>query len=275
MPQDALSPLLARFSLRAGTFFSGPLCQRTDLYGSTDHGHLHLLHEGSLRLEVVGQPEQELAAPALLLFPRPVAHRLQPVTETAPRLACAALSFDGGSAHPLASGLPAWLVLQGDQLARLAPLFELLAGEASAPAPGHQAVLDRLFELLVIQWLRQQLEDQGLQVGLLAGLADPRLSRALALIHEQPGHPWRLEELAACAHLSRARFAARFRQVLGRTPGDYLLGWRIGLVQKGLRSGRPLALLAAENGYQSASALARAFRRHLGCSPRQWLAGLE
>lgn len=269
---DALSPLLARFSLRAGTFFRGPLCQRTDLYGSAEHGHLHLLHQGSLRLQIVGEPEQLVTAPALLLFVRPVAHRLQPLAQTSPQLACATLSFAGGSTHPLASCLPAWLVLQGEQLASLKPLFNLLAREASDPAPGSQAVLDRLFELLVIEWLRRQLEEQRLQVGLLAGLADPRLAQTLAGIHERPGHPWQLEEMASCAHLSRARFAARFRQVLGCTPGDYLLGWRIGLVQKGLRAGRPLALLAAENGYESASALARAFRRRVGCSPRQWLA---
>lgn len=275
MPQDALSPLLARFSIRAGTFFNGRLCQRTDTYGCADHGHLHLLHKGRLRLETEGQPPVEVQAPALLLFIRPQPHRLAPLNSDPVELTCASLALAGGAGHPLASALPAALVVEGAGLAELDPLRSLLAQEASAPGAGSQAVMDRLFELLVIGWLRRQLQQQPIHPGLLAGIGDSRLAPVLAAIHARPEHAWRLEELAARAHLSRARFAGRFRQVLGCTPGEYLLGWRVGLVQSGLRQGRALAQLAAENGYESASALARAFRRHVGCSPRQWLAGLD
>lgn len=274
MSQDALSPLLARFSIRAGTFFNGRLCQRTDTYGLGEHGHLHLLHRGSLRLEIDGQPATDIHAPALLLFIRPLPHRLTPADAAPVELTCASLALAGGAGHPLVSAVPGTLLLEGTNLAELDPLRCLLVQEASAPGAGSQAVLDRLFELLVIGWLRRELQRKPVHPGLLAGLADPRLAPVLAAIHARPAHAWRLEELAACAHLSRARFAARFRQVLGCTAGDYLLGWRVSLVQTGLRQGRPLAQLAAENGYESTSALARAFRRRVGCSPRQWLASL-
>ena len=77
--------------------------------------------------------------------------------------------------------------------------------------------------------------------------------------------------LAGVAGLSRARFAAHFVAVVGQTPAAYLAAWRIALAQAALLRGRPVAVVAADVGYDSASALARAFGRIVGCSPRAWL----
>ena len=63
-----------------------------------------------------------------------------------------------------------------------------------------------------------------------------------------PQRDWPLETLAEAAGLSRTVFANTFRDVVGCTPGAYLQRWRIGLVQKGLREGRPLKRLADEVG---------------------------
>lgn len=270
MHDDALSSLLTQFTVKAASFFSGPLCQRTPRYGETQEGHLHLLLHGSFWLELPDQPRRRVAAPTVLLFPHPALHRLAPCADTQPRLACATLSFAGGPTHPLRATLPGWMALDEQQLEGLGTLLTLIEKEAREAAPGNLAVLDRLFEVLLVQLLRQLPGQWPQSGGLLAGLADARLSRALAAIHARPGHPWRLEELAACALLSRARFAARFHLTLGCTPGDYLRRWRMSLVCKGLLAGRPLTILASEVGYESASALTRAFRREIGTSPRAW-----
>ncbi len=58
--------------------------------------------------------------------------------------------------------------------------------------------------------------------------------------------------------------------MLGTTLGDYLASWRVSLVQKRLREGRPITLIADEVGYDSPSALVRAFRRKVGVSPGEW-----
>jgi AraC-like DNA-binding protein len=50
------------------------------------------------------------------------------------------------------------------------------------------------------------------------------------------------------------------------------LQWRVMLAQKALRMGRPMKLIAAEVGYETPSALARAFRRCTAMSPGEWLA---
>lgn len=273
--QDAMSSLLRHFSLQASGFFSGPLCQATATYGQGQDGHLHLLHQGSLMLQLADGTQQRIRAPALLLFATPQPHRLLPLPAQAAQLSCASLRFSSGPGHPLARALPGCLLLQGAALDGLAAVLQLLREEADNPAPGSQAVRDRLFEILLIRALRQLLQERPAAGNLLAGLADPRLCGALAALHAAPGKAWNLEALAACAQLSRARFAARFKQTLGCTPGEYLLDWRLQLVCQGLRQGQLPAVLAQEYGYANASALARAFRRRLGCSPRQWLAGLS
>jgi len=65
-----------------------------------------------------------------------------------------------------------------------------------------------------------------------------------------------------------------FKSVIGQTPADYLLSWRVSLAQKLMREGRSITLIAAQVGYESPSALSRAFRRKTGLSPRDWLKDL-
>ncbi len=168
--------------------------------------------------------------------------------------------------------LPDYLVLKLTDIPELRSTLDWLFNEAFEGHCGRVAVMDRLFELLVILLLRHLIGSRDQQPGMMAGLADPRVSRALNLIHEQPHKPWSVADLAAAANQSRAGFAEQFRRVVGQTPADYLLSWRVSLAQKRLREGRPIALIAEEVGYESPSALARAFRRKTGLSPRQWKA---
>jgi AraC-like DNA-binding protein len=90
-------------------------------------------------------------------------------------------------------------------------------------------------------------------------------------MHAEPSRNWSLEELAATAGMSRARFAVRFRDTVGMTPGSYLGEWRLGVAQSLLRKGKPVQLVADIVGYGSASALSRAFRAQVGLSPTEWL----
>lgn len=80
--------------------------------------------------------------------------------------------------------------------------------------------------------------DQGLtQRGTLAGLADSRLAKALTAMHADSARNWELSEMAALAGMSRARFAARFREITGETPADYLASWRVMAAQRLLKRG--------------------------------------
>ncbi|MFK0375172.1 cupin domain-containing protein [Pandoraea sp. NPDC090278] len=269
---DRLSTLISNFGVRAGVFHSGGMCGIAS-YGVDAHdgGHLHLLRSGEVALVTEDGVRQQIAEPSLIFFPRRNHHQLLSGEADRTELVCGSLSFDGGHNNPLVAALPEFLVLPTKSLSTLELTLNWLFAEAFGQSCGRLAVMDRLFELLVIQLLRHVLEHRLVSFGMLAGLGDPRLARALNVIHNQPGEAWTVESLASTANMSRANFAAQFREVVGQSPADYLLDWRIGLAQKRLRDGQPIARVAEEVGYDSASALARAFRRKTGCSPRDWL----
>ncbi len=104
------------------------------------------------------------------------------------------------------------------------------------------------------------------------GLSDSRLGKAIEGMHKHPEAAWSLEQLAQLAGMSRTRFAAYFRQVVGVTPFDYLANWRLGVAQTMLRKGNSLKLIASAVGYANATALTRIFTQRVGMSPTEWLA---
>ncbi|MHC8285969.1 helix-turn-helix domain-containing protein [Pseudomonas sp. XS1P51] len=268
---DRLSTLLSHFGVSAGTFHSGTFCGTTGFDGDQACGHLHLLQAGELTLKLADERDIQLDRPTLIFFPRPYRHRLFAPDAADTQLVCASLTFDGGAGNALAAALPDYLVLDLDEVPAMAGTLDWLFNEAFGGICGREAMMDRLFEVLVIQLLRHILSDRDQSPGMMAGLADPRLARALSLMHDTPGKAWTVAELSAAANMSRASFAEHFRLVVGQTPVDYLVSWRISLAQKRLREGKSIALIADEVGYESPSALARAFRRKTGTSPREWL----
>src|SRR5690606_37530361 len=184
-------------------------------------------------------------------------------------------SFDSGAGNPIASALPDVVCLPLAAIDGAEPVLALLFEEAFEQRCGRVALIERLFEVVMIQVLRQLMESGQVHGGLLSGLSHARLRNALVAMHEAPAQEWTLEDLAKVAGMSRSVFAATFRETVGITPGQYLQGWRVRLAQKALRRGRPLKLIAAEVGYGSEAALSRAFKVHAGQSPRQWKAGTQ
>ena len=89
-------------------------------------------------------------------------------------------------------------------------------------------MLSRLVEVLLLQWLRHQLDRmRGGSGSLLAGLSDPALRPVLDAIHRQPEHAWSLAELARLAVCRAPRWPSALPCVVGQPPGDYLLDWRL------------------------------------------------
>lgn len=266
---DRLAALLERFPVSAQLFNAGALCGINLLDADGVHGQLHLVRRGPLEVSHGGAPVR-IDEPSLLLYPRPLSHRFSSDPEQGADMACANLRFEGGTGNPVAAALPSFVCLPLSALDGCQPVLDLLFEEAFERRCGRQAMIDRLFEVVMIQLLRHLMARGEVAGGLLSGLSHPRLRHALVAMHEAPTREWTLEDLAATCGMSRSVFAASFREAVGRTPGQYLLGWRVGLAQQALRRGRPLKVVADEVGYGSEAALSRAFKAHCGLSPRAW-----
>jgi len=278
-PIDRLSSLLERFRVRAQLHHSGALCGLHHFDAGEGHGYLHVLRRGRLKVSHPGARElpkwMRFDQPTLLLYPRPCTHRFHNPPLEGADFTCARLDFDGGPYNPFARALPPLIALPLARVQGLDLALELLFAETDRVRCGQRLLAERLFEVVVIQllrWLLDHPQEAGLRPGLVTGLSDPRLARALMAMHERPEEPWTLARMAECAGMSRTTFANTFREVVGRTPADYLIDWRMALAQSRLREGRPLKILAEELGYANPSALSRAFTAKVGMSPREWLA---
>lgn len=274
LPMDRLSTLLSQFGVRAKLFFNGKQCGLASYDGAEGRGYIHLLQAGSVNLQRADGRGLLLTRPSLIFMPRPGRHQLFAGESEGAQLLCASMEFGGGVDNPLSASLPDCLVLSLDDLPMLADTLKWMFREAAGSHCGKEAALERLFELLVILLFRHLLDHHQLHTGMMAGLADPRLSRSLSQIHNAPHLAWSVAGMASESNMSRAAYAVHFRAVIGQTPADYLLSWRISLAQKRLREGRSITLIAAEVGYESPSALARAFRRKTGYSPQEWIKDL-
>jgi AraC-like DNA-binding protein len=267
---DRLQALLTRFAVTAHTFQAGVLCGSHSLEGDGPYGQLHLVKTGDAEVRHGNKVAAKITEPSLLLYPRPMAHRFITEAKAGADFVCANLSFEGGSANPIAAALPPFSCLPLTKLHGADAVLALVFEEAHAHNCGRQAMLDRLFEVVLIQVLRQLMETGQTRVGMLAGLAHPKLRLSIVSMHEKPQREWSLEDLAGVAGMSRSAFANGFRETVGATPGAYLQGWRIGLAQKALLEGKSLKLIAQDVGYGSEAALSRAFKAQTGTPPREW-----
>lgn len=179
--------------------------------------------------------------------------------ETAETIAFAAHADWGGASNPLLSALPAQITLPAH--ADLLPLLQVMQTEIEAQRCGAGAVLDRMGEVLFIHLLRAAIESGTTGVGLLAGLADPRLSRAIVAMHEDPSRKWQGSDLAQVAGLSQSRFSELFHARVGETPAAYLRQWRMVLARQDAERGDRIQTIARRYGYGSPEALSRAFKR--------------
>ncbi len=107
--------------------------------------------------------------------------------------------------------------------------------------------------------------------GWLAGVRDPVVGRALALLHRDPARAWTIESLASEVALSRSRLAECFTALVGQPPMQYLARWRMQVAARQLADGAmKVSAVALSVGYESEAAFSRAFKRIVGVPPAAW-----
>jgi AraC-like DNA-binding protein len=185
-------------------------------------------------------------------------------------------TFAGNHAGILLGMLPPIVHLQKESdRAAMRWSLERMRMELLEQQPGGSLVAQHLAHMMLIQALRLHLADRVRGgVGWLFALADKQMSAAITAMHESPGHRWTLQELGARAGMSRSIFALRFKETVGSSPMEYLTRWRMLLAGDRLtNSSDALSVIALSLGYESESAFSTAFKRVMGCSPRQYSRG--
>ncbi|WP_089512676.1 AraC family transcriptional regulator [Streptomyces sp. NBS 14/10] len=190
------------------------------------------------------------------------------------RIVSTRFTFDSVAAEPLFALLPPLFRFRPDDASGelLRATFNLIEHESSANRLGAGFVMSRLSDTLFVQALRTFCADVSAgTVGWIAALRDPRLALAIQELHADLSRSWTVGELARTAGMSRSAFAALFKERTGDTPLSYLATWRMYRVKVLLRE-TPLSIqeIAVKVGYDTGTALSRAFSKREGVSPGIW-----
>jgi len=261
----------------------------------------HFVVEGRFLLAIEGEPAIEVRAGEVVLLPRNDVHMLASGSGLAPVDAhdllqpsagggLAQISHGGGGEtthlvcgflssedlyNPLIAALPRMLKLdveQGTSRDWVDASVRFAASELTEGRFASSSVTSRLSELLFVEAVRQYAVTPGDQdAGWLKGLEDPRVGRALALMHRSIRSPWSAGALAKEVSMSRSAFVERFTRLMGMPPIRYLTLWRLQTSKLHLReTQQTIAQLAHSIGYESEQAFSRAFKREFGMPPARW-----
>jgi AraC-like DNA-binding protein len=242
----------------------------------------HLLQPGDLALVPHGEGHRLLSepgVPAAKLFDLPreqISERYEILRYgqggAASNLICGTVRFDHPAAHQLVRLLPKLICIgawQSPQMEWIQSTLRLMAAEAKVMRPGGETIITRLADILVIQTIRSWMaEDPLAQTGWLGALQDKQIGYAILLIQRDPARVWTVASLADEVAMSRSAFAARFKELVGESPMQYITRWRMSVALTCLKKEDvSLGELANRLGYQSDAAFSRAFKRFIGVSP--------
>lgn len=193
----------------------------------------------------------------------------------ASRLICGYLACDPALCGQVLSMLPRLAsvrVAQDGQIGALQAFIVSALAQESSPQPGAEWVLAKASEMLLAETLRRHLASPTrAQDDRLAGLRDHIVGRCLTVMYDRPADKWTLDRLAKEVNTSRSVLALRFTRLVGQSPMSYLTRWRMTLAADLLHdSSLGLTRIAEEVGYETDTALIRAFRREFGTPPAAW-----
>ncbi len=297
---DVLTEIFSTLRLRSSLYFLARLRGDFSIEVPQEHRRIrfHFVREGNCWLRMPDGNSRELTAGDIAIVPNGAGQVLSsgpgmaplPLTEVVSsgalqhgvlsygegerktRLLCGFCQFDEAIDHPVLANLPAIMLLRPEELGRepwTSAVLQLLSMEAELDAQGTTAILTRLLEILLIQAVRRmEHEPENAAGGFIAALSDRQLSKALHAIHQDPQKNWKIQNLAALAGMSRARFAHRFNEVVGLPPINYLTRWRLMQARALLvSSDLDMAEIAARCGYASTPSFSRRFKESYGVGP--------
>lgn len=192
------------------------------------------------------------------------------------RIICGHFEYDLTTRHPIISELPSMLLLRSVEMpntGHFQNLLRMLIEESGGSLLGSKGVTRHLSNALLVMILRTYFTQNERSHGFCRALRDPRIARALHMIHTKPADELRLTSIAEAAGMSRSAFANTFRETVGHTPGEYIIKWNMLCAAKKLKQGNmTIEDIAYEAGYQSSSTFSRAFHKFYGCTPRNYRA---
>ena len=136
---------------------------------------------------------------------------------------------------------------------------------------GSSLYIESLIAMVKIHLLRNYCTVKQHIPNYSGGLAQHKLKKAIAFMHEHLDGDLKLTEIANLVTMSPYHFARMFKQSTGFAPHQYLVQQRIIKAKELLRySNLAIADIGYEVGYKNPSHFARVFRQHTQVSPKAY-----
>ena len=297
---DVLGDILSTLQLRSTLYFRAELSAPFSISVPEDRKviRFHVANQGPCLVTLPTGESARFEPGDLVLVPHGAAHVLSDVSRQEPRplgevlqqsgfdgsgplvfggggeqtvIVCGYFAFAHDAVHPVVASLPALIHLPAvakRSYAWLEQLVSYMEGESHNQSEAWGEIVRRVAEILFIHVLRAYMGTHPNSTAALLALGDPQIGKTLALIHADPARDWSIDALAAHAAMSKTVYSDRFRQMLGTTPGKYLVDWRMHKARMLLdRGDQTVKNVAWEVGYESETAFNRAFRDHFGVTP--------
>jgi AraC-like DNA-binding protein len=291
--------MLDLLRLQGELVFSADLNHPWGLRFEPGSAYFFVVLEGSLTAQVGSEAAVKAIAGDLVMLPRGVGHILSDGSDAAAanasdlmreqfttdrlglrhggngeqtKVIAGAFHFESAAVPWVVSALPAVIHIEksgGQTGGWLEGLAYFMMMEAQTVHPGSSVMISRLIDVLIIRVIRTwaQTKNPG-DTGWMGALADPRISRALKAIHDDPFRRWSVADLASAVGMSRSAFAERFSLLVKEAPLAYQNRWRLTLAHGLLRqSNARVSDVARQVGYDSDAAFSRAFKAQFGIPP--------
>jgi len=244
--------------------------------GMTNKLPFHYVESGACSL-LVDEKEYNLEQGDLIAIMKGSEHRLTNLIDKSPvktTLICGYFELSAGNSQPLIESFPEVQIIRHhdiEQSQRLKNVMCMLIDEVHNDLIGAKFAVESLAEVFFMYLLRNIINNECIEKGLLAGLSDKQISQALSAFHNNFSQPWSLDALAKEAGLSRTRFVEKFRELVGGTPAAYMTQWRMNWAANQLISSKDsIYNIALSSGYQSDAAFCRVFRQQFDIPPSEY-----
>lgn len=155
--------------------------------------------------------------------------------------------------------------------ADLADAAKMVLDGLRAGGAGSEVMFDALARVFLVKLIKRYGEERAEAFDAIKGFSAKQYKRVLDHIARNFGQPLTIEDLAREAGISPSHFSRVFKTVLGETPYQYLMDYRIEQAKKMLTErDRPLIDIALACGFADQPHFTRIFKRLTGQTPRDW-----
>lgn len=137
--------------------------------------------------------------------------------------------------------------------------------------PGLEVMYESLARIFLVKLVQRYGELRSDALDFSRGFTASHYKRVLDFIDERFGGPITIEEMAAVAGISPAHFSRLFKEVLGDSPYQFLMSYRVEQAKRMLEDrARPTIDVALACGFADQPHFTRIFKRLAGRTPREY-----